>query len=62
MAGVNAFGFGGINAHLVLTEHPSARTRPAAVTQSSPVQGPTPATEEVLLLAGHDAADLLAQL
>jgi acyl transferase domain-containing protein/phosphopantetheinyl transferase (holo-ACP synthase) len=76
-AGVNAFGFGGINAHIVLTEHASSRSRPSAsagaavgepavaatgepVGSGAGVQ-PT-ATEEVLLLAGSDAADLLAQL
>ncbi|WP_421121778.1 beta-ketoacyl synthase N-terminal-like domain-containing protein [Aquihabitans daechungensis] len=85
-AGVNAFGFGGINAHVVLTEHPGSlsatRTPPfrgrsraetgdsgSAVstdTRTPPFRGRsrarTLATEEVLLLAGRDAADLLAQL
>ncbi|MCU1368999.1 MAG: Beta-ketoacyl synthase [Ilumatobacteraceae bacterium] len=73
-AGVNAFGFGGINAHVVLTEHPSSRTTPARrVIGGGPatIGDPKPtvsgaasgsATEEVLLLAGADAADLLAQL
>ncbi|WP_158894087.1 beta-ketoacyl synthase N-terminal-like domain-containing protein [Amycolatopsis anabasis] len=32
-AGVNAFGFGGINAHVVLEEAPSAPRRPVAVTE-----------------------------
>ncbi|MCB0962319.1 MAG: polyketide synthase dehydratase domain-containing protein [Acidimicrobiales bacterium] len=91
VAGVNAFGFGGINAHVVVTEHPSARDRPgpaAGVSTSrasaatieaggpraagsgtgaapaSPVAtgASDAAVEEVVLLAGRDAADVLAQL
>jgi acyl transferase domain-containing protein/phosphopantetheinyl transferase (holo-ACP synthase) len=69
IAGVNAFGFGGINAHVVLTDHPSSRTPAAAPGRTSlgvPSSVASPvastATEEVLLLAGRDAADLLGQL
>ncbi|MCB0971952.1 MAG: acyltransferase domain-containing protein, partial [Acidimicrobiales bacterium] len=63
IAGVNAFGFGGINAHVVVTEHPSARAdaRPAAVPAPT-VTMPDAEVEEVILLAGADAADVLAQL
>ncbi|KDA43373.1 type I polyketide synthase [Frankia sp. B2] len=70
-AGVNAFGFGGINAHLVLEEAPA----PAAVTAARTFAAPAvttvdraadpdvgPDVEPVLLFAGADAADLLAQL
>ena len=68
VAGVNAFGFGGINAHVVLTESPGrgspTRSTPAVV--SVPVSAaPSSAeadAEVVLLLAGADAADLAAQL
>ena len=65
VAGVNAFGFGGINAHVVLEEPPglrsSARTRSSTVTAASPADV-VDGMEEVVLLAGADAADLLAQL
>ncbi|MEZ5180136.1 MAG: acyltransferase domain-containing protein [Acidimicrobiales bacterium] len=71
IAGVNAFGFGGINAHVVLSEPPGLRSGrrrssgPAAVDAVDAVHGSDPIdpdAEEVLLLAGEDAADLLAQL
>ncbi len=71
VAGVNAFGFGGINAHLVLTEPRSAtrttRSR-SPIESSGPARADLPTTEapesveELLLLAGTDPADLLAQL
>ncbi len=74
VAGVNAFGFGGINAHLVLESAPgagAARVSAAPVrsggTSEDPGVGARPASppmpvERVVLLEGASADDLLAQL
>ncbi|MEV5874879.1 beta-ketoacyl synthase N-terminal-like domain-containing protein [Streptomyces sp. NPDC052101] len=55
-AAVNAFGFGGINAHVVLEEAPGARTLPPARSAPAPLQVTEP--ERILLLAADGVADL----
>ncbi|WP_432169685.1 beta-ketoacyl synthase N-terminal-like domain-containing protein [Streptomyces sp. 1222.5] len=53
-AAVNAFGFGGINAHVVLEEPPRARSVPAPAAQPAPASVGVAEPERVLLLAaGH---------
>ncbi|WSN43951.1 beta-ketoacyl synthase N-terminal-like domain-containing protein [Streptomyces sp. NBC_01334] len=59
-AAVNAFGFGGINAHVVLEEAPGARG-PRATTPPRPVLAVTE-PERVLLLAADSPARLAALL
>ncbi|MEV6604945.1 beta-ketoacyl synthase N-terminal-like domain-containing protein [Kutzneria sp. NPDC051319] len=53
-AGVNAFGFGGINAHVVLEQAPSARPAPAAIVVDEPVR--------VLRIAADTPEELLRRL
>ncbi|MBO0730002.1 MAG: acyltransferase domain-containing protein, partial [Acidimicrobiaceae bacterium] len=58
LAGVNAFGFGGINAHLVVSGR-GATDRRASLTRAV---APAEETFDAILLAGADASDLAAQL
>ncbi len=67
-AGVNAFGFGGINSHVVIEQHRapgrvrSLRAPTSAATVARVDPAGAPATEAVLLLAAPDLADLRRQL
>jgi acyl transferase domain-containing protein len=62
-SGVNAFGFGGINAHVVLEQHGSAPT-PARATGIPATARPDdpPFRFDAILLEGRHAADLATQL
>ncbi|MFG2194257.1 beta-ketoacyl synthase N-terminal-like domain-containing protein [Streptomyces sp. NPDC048639] len=59
-AGVNAFGFGGINAHVVLEEAPGARARPGA--GAPPPRAVVTEPERVLTLAAASPEELGALL
>ncbi|MFD5542828.1 beta-ketoacyl synthase N-terminal-like domain-containing protein, partial [Streptomyces sp. NPDC127079] len=65
-AGVNAFGFGGINAHVVLEEAPGRHSVPAAAPRGTPGEGTTAARvtepERILLLAADTPERLTAAL
>lgn len=58
VAGVNAFGFGGINAHVVIESPAPTRTRSRRRKSRQPGDAPTP----ILCASGSGAADLLAAL
>ncbi|WP_369387873.1 beta-ketoacyl synthase N-terminal-like domain-containing protein [Streptomyces sp. CG1] len=59
-AAVNAFGFGGINAHVVLEEAPGAHAVPRTYSAPASVQVAEP--ERILLLAADSVAGLAALL
>ncbi|MEW9528416.1 beta-ketoacyl synthase N-terminal-like domain-containing protein [Microbispora sp. NPDC049125] len=60
-AAVNAFGFGGINAHVVLEQAPAV-TAAAQPSAAPALQVRGPLTEDVLRLAADDVGDLAAAL
>jgi acyl transferase domain-containing protein/phosphopantetheinyl transferase (holo-ACP synthase) len=64
VAAVNAFGFGGINTHVVLRAHPDAvrGAAPARPIRDGGAQPTRPPGGRVVLLAAHDPAALGAQL
>ncbi|HWE69674.1 MAG TPA: beta-ketoacyl synthase N-terminal-like domain-containing protein [Acidimicrobiales bacterium] len=67
-SGVNAFGFGGINAHVIVEEHGSASSRtrtvpPPSATTTVPARAEDHRFRfDAILLQGGDATDLAAQL
>lgn len=60
-AAINAFGFGGINAHLILEESPAGRERDATAAFFRPAPG-AETGEQVFAFAGADQAALRARL
>ncbi|MFR9792417.1 beta-ketoacyl synthase N-terminal-like domain-containing protein [Streptomyces sp. MB22_4] len=61
-AAVNAFGFGGINAHVVLEEAPAARRTAAPGHPSAPAPAARVTEPEPVLLLAADSVDRLAAL
>lgn len=62
VAGVNAFGFGGINAHVVLEAYESPVNTGAAFKSDLVTMANEPVLDEVLLLARHTHEELLLAL
>lgn len=60
-AAVNAFGFGGINAHAVLEEAPQGRLRPDSVPDPVPDPAPTHWPQELVLISADTPAALAAR-
>ncbi len=61
-AGVNAFGFGGVNAHVVLESHASAAGGAAARRARASAAARVEESEALWIFAADTSADLLAQL
>ncbi|GGV26138.1 hypothetical protein GCM10010260_78200 [Streptomyces filipinensis] len=61
-AAVNAFGFGGINAHVVLEEAPGSRSVPRTRSRPAPASVRVGEPERILLLAAGSVADLASLL
>lgn len=65
-AAINAFGFGGINAHMILEESPAGRSMDPTATfmrkVEASVAAPAAALDDVYVFAGADKAAVLAAL
>ena len=61
-AAVNAFGFGGVNAHVVLESHASAGSGTAAARRPRGAVARAEDVESIWIFAAESTADLLAQL